>query len=448
MPAALVRKFAVVASCCIVAGLCARPAAAQTVSIAGKRISSPINLDGKLDEPAWREAPVAQLVQQSPRSGQPTAYTTEVSVLVGDDAIYFGFTCHDPHPEAIAIHTMRRDGDLAGDDTVSVVLDTYGDRRTGYFFQVNAAAARIDGLIADAENVSLDWDGIWDAHTARTAQGWTAEIVIPSRTLSFTPGLAHWGVNFERFVPREQLTLRWSSPTLDSFRYDLSRAGELANVGELQQGKGIDLTPYVTGRTKRFFGVSPRSWQAAEGGEVTWKITSQLVTVVTVNTDFAETEVDARQINLTRFPLFFPEKRGFFLEGSNQYKFGLGLDTQFIPFFSRRVGLVGSAPIPINGGVKLNGRVGNWNLALLDVQTRATILPQNVAKDLNLPSNNIGGANLLAGRVSYDFNENLRAGAIFTNGDPEGLRRNTLLGADIVWRTTRFRGNKNFQVGA
>lgn len=449
MPLVLARKFAI-AVCCsgLLAGLSGRQAMAQSPSIAAKRITSPINLDGKLDEPAWRDAPVATLVQQSPRPGEPTAYTTEVRVLVSADAIYFGFTCRDPRPQAIAVHTMRRDGDLTGDDTVSVVLDTYGDRRTGYFFQINAAGARVDGLISDPENAPLDWDGIWDAHTTSTSDGWTAEIVIPSRTLSFTRGLARWGVNFERYVSRERLTFRWSSPTLDSFPYDLSRAGELTNVGELQQGKGLDLTPYVTGRTKRFFGVSPRAWQAFEGGELTWKITSQLVAVFTANTDFAETEVDARQINLTRFPLFFPEKRGFFLEGSNQYTFGLGLGTQFIPFFSRRVGLLDFAPIPLNGGVKLNGRVGKWNLALLDVQTRATIVPQGVVQNLNLPSSNVSGTNLLAGRVSYDFNENFRVGAIVTNGDPAGLRRNTLLGADAVWHTSKFRGDKNFQVGA
>lgn len=422
--------------------------AADRPSVRAELASSSITLDGKLDEAAWKDAQVLTLTQQSPRPGQPTPYKTEVRVLVSNDAVYFGFLCHDPNPKAIAVHTMRRDGDETGDDTVSVVLDTYGDRRTGYFFQINAAGARVDGLVSNPQSASLDWDGIWDARTARTPGGWSAEIVIPTRTLSFARGLASWGLNVERFIPRERMALRWSSATLDSFLYDLSRAGELKGVEGLEQGKGIEVTPYATGKTKRFYGESPRAWQGAVGGEVTWKITPQLVSVFTANTDFAETEVDSRQINLTRFPLFFPEKRAFFLEGSNQYNFGLVSGEQFVPFFSRNVGLLGGAQIPLDGGIKLNGRVGKWNVAILDVQTRDTIIPTPVAQDLGLATSFIRGTNLLASRVSYDFNENLRIGTIVTHGDPEALRQNTLAGFDAVWRTSKFRGDKNLLVGA
>jgi hypothetical protein len=166
--------------------------------------SASITLDGLLNEPAWRDAPAMKLTQQAPKPGQPTPYETRGQVIVTNDRIYFGFTCKDPDPGRIAIHTMRRDGDLTGDDTVSIVLDTYGDRRTGYFFQINAAGTRVDGLISTADSVSLDWDGIWDARTARTPDGWSAEIVILSRTLSFTPGLNDWGLKLERFIPRER----------------------------------------------------------------------------------------------------------------------------------------------------------------------------------------------------------------------------------------------------
>ena len=421
------------------------------------RTPSAVVLDGHLDEPGWRDAPVLKLVQQSPKPGVVTPYETDVRVIVSEDRIYFGFECKDPHSDRLSIHTMRRDetmgqdGHTLTDDTVSIVLDTYGDRRTGYFFQVNAAGTRTDGLISNPESVSLDWDGIWDARTARNKHGWSAEIVIPSRTLSFTRGLREWGLNLERFVPRERLALRWSSPTLDSFLYDLSRTGTLSGVGELQQGRGIEISPYGIGKTKEFYGQSPRTWQSTAGGEITWKATPQLATVFTLNTDFAETEVDTRQINLTRFPLFFPEKRAFFLEGANQYDFGLGLggeSPQFIPFFSRQIGLLDGEQIPINAGVKLNGRVGNWNLALLDVQTRQTFVSPRVVADLSLPSPRVPGTNLLAGRVSYDFNENLRVGTIFTNGDPAALRQNTLVGVDTIWHTSKFRGNKNLLLGA
>ena len=421
------------------------------------RTPSSIVLDGRLDEQDWRDAPVLKLTQQSPKPGVATPYETEVRIIVSGDRVFFGFDCKDPLPNRLSIHTMRRDetmgqdGRTLTDDTVSIVLDTYGDRRTGYFFQINAAGTRTDGLISNPESVSLDWDGIWDARTARTKYGWSAEIVIPSRTLSFTRGLGEWGLNLERFVPRERLALRWSSPTLDSFLYDLSRTGTLSGVGDLQQGRGIEISPYGIGKTKDFYGQSPRTWQATAGGEVIWKATPQLATVFTLNTDFAETEVDTRQINLTRFPLFFPEKRAFFLEGANQYDFGLGLggeSPQFVPFFSRQVGLLDGEQIPINAGVKLNGRVGNWNLALLDVQTRETFVSPQIVTDLSLPSSRVPGTNLFAARVSYDFNQNLRVGTIVTNGDPAAMRQNTLAGIDAIWHTSKFRGDKNLLLGA
>lgn len=421
---------------------------ANTPSVTAIHSTTAIELDGKLNETAWQQAQTFELTQQAPRPGEPTPFKTEVRVLVSKDAIYFGIVCRDPHPEAIAVHTQIRDGDQTGDDTVAIVLDTYGDRRTGYYFQINAAGARRDGLISNPESASLDWDGIWDARTVKTPDGWTAEIVIPTRTLSFTPGLTRWGLNVERFIPRQgRIWLRWASPTLDSFLYDLSRAGYLDGLGGLEQGKGLEITPYATGKTKEFYGVSSRAWQGSVGGDVTWKMTPQLVSVFTVNTDFAETEVDSRQINLTRFPLFFPEKRSFFLEGANQYAFGLGLGEEFIPFFSRNIGLLDGARIPLDGGVKLNGRAGKWNIGFLDVQTRETFVPSEVVQDLGLPSARVASTNLLAARVSYDVDEHLRIGTIVTNGDPEVLRQNTLAGLDAVWRTSRFLGSKNLQVG-
>ena len=416
-----------------------RPGRAASASdnsgtVAAQPSQAAIELDGRLDEPAWKAATgILELVQQSPRPGEPTPFKTEVRILIIRDTLYFGFLCRDPEPDKIAIHTMQHDGFVLGDDTVSVVLDTYGDRRTGYLFQINAAGARIDGLIADPEHPSYDWDGIWDARTARLPDGWSAEIEIPAKTLNFKTGLKSWGLNLERFVARARITLRWTSPTLDSFLVDLSRAGSLTGLEDLKQGRGLDFSPYLIGKTIDNFGSGSRTWQGTGGFDFTWRITPQLAAVLTENTDFAETEVDTRQINLTRFPLFFPEKRGFFLEGSNQFEFGPALGEMFIPFFTRRVGLLEGRQIPINAGVKLNGRVGRWNLGFLDVQTRETALAP--------------GTNLLAGRISFDLTRKFRVGTIFTHGDPQGLKQNTLAGFDAVWRTSTFRGNQNFLIG-
>lgn len=397
-----------------------------------------IALDGRLDDADWSRAAPVQLRQQSPVPGGPTPYKTEVRILLGPDSIYLSFYCHDPDPKAIAVHTMRRDGDMSGDDTLSIALDTFGDHRTGYYFRINAAGARVDGLISDPESASLDWDGVWEARTARVSDGWTAEIRIPARTLSFSRHVTDWGINFERFIPRDRTTLRWTSLTLDSFFYDLSRTGFIHGGEQMDQGRGFEISPYAAAHTAQRFRPADRNYQAALGGDVSWRITPQLQSVFTINTDFAETEVDARQVNLTRFPLFFPEKRSFFLEGANQFQFGLGLGSNFIPFFSRRIGLFAGAQVPILAGVKLNGRVGKWNIGFLDVQTR----------DANTPAGTIRGTNLLAGRVSYDVTPKLRIGTIFTHGDPGAGRDRPLAGFDAVYRTSTFMGNKNFLIGA
>ncbi len=419
--------------------LCGGCAAWAQVTLAVPKTSAPIRLDGHLDDPIWQTAPLITLTQQAPRPGASTVFVTTVRLAAQAENLYVAFDCRDPAPHQIAIHSRQRDGEITGDDFVSIALDTYGDRRTGYFFRVNAAGARIDGLIAGPEDPSLDWDGIWDARTRRTPQGWTAEIAIPSRTLNFTKGLDAWSANFERNIARVRTVLRWSSPTLDSFFFDLSRAGTLTGLAGLEQGLGLELSPYVTGRLRTDFAEGVRTAQAAVGGDFTYRITSQLAAVFTANTDFAETEVDTRQLNLTRFELFFPERRTFFLEGSNQYQFGLGLDEKFLPFFSRRIGLLDGAQIPINAGFKLNGRAGKWNLGVLDVQTRDTELGGG---------RRVPGTNLFTSRVSYDVTPKLRLGSIVTHGNPDGVHRNTLAGFDAVYRTSQFLGNKNFFVGA
>jgi hypothetical protein len=396
-------------------------------------------LDGLLDEPAWLEATsVAELVQQSPRPGGFTPYKTRVRVVIQDNRLYFGFECTDPEPHLIATHTMRRDGPMDGDDTVSIVLDTFADRRTGYFFRINEAGARADGLIAGREEAKLDWDGIWDARTARTPTGWSAEVEIPANTLSFTKRLRTWGLNFERKIARDHTALRWASPTLDAFFFDLSRAGSLLNVTGLDQGNGLEVSPFFGGRAQTDFRQPAYAWQGQVGGDITWRLTPQLAAVFTFNTDFAEAEVDSLQLNVTRFPLFYPEKRPFFLEGANQFEFAFALEDDFIPFFSRNIGLFQGDQIPIDAGLKLIGRAGNWNIGLLDVETRTAYSPSAASI--------VPRTNLFAERISYDITKKLRIGSIVTNGNPDGIHANTLIGFDGSWRTSELFGTKNFQI--
>ena len=399
------------------------------------RSSSAIRVDGVLDEPAWAAAGViGDLTQQEPHPGEPTPFGTQVRILVDGDTLYLGITCHDPDPSRIAAHTMQRDGDFSGDDTVAFVLDPFGDRRNGYYFRVNSFGGRVDGLISQASDISLDWDGIWDARARRTADGWVAEISVPARSLRFAPGLQTWGFNVERVVARDRVTLRWSGTTHDSSLNDLRRAGKLDGVGDLKQGVGLSVSPYGLTRYRRDLEASDSLFRGDAGLDVTYNLTPELEAVATVNTDFAETEVDTRQINLTRFPLFFPEKRAFFLEGSNLFEFGLDLSSDFIPFFSRTVGLFHGRQVPIDAGVKVLGRAGRWGIAALDVITGSTpAAPQT---------------NLFAGRLTYDAGSHLRLGALGTRGSPDSVSDNTLGGVDAVWKTSTFHGDKNLAFAA
>ncbi len=406
-------------------------------SVAAAPAAARIVLDGSLDEPAWTEAgTIAGLVQQEPEPGQPTPFdATRISVLSDGETLYFGITCPDPEPERIAVHTLQRDADLEGDDTIALVLDTFGDGRTGYLFRINAGGARQDGLISGKEDVSLDWDGLWDARARRTGEGWTAEIALSARSLRFQPGLAQWGFNVERYVARERILLRWTGASRDALFEDLRRAGMLSGVAALRQGLGLAAAPYALGRAEDRRDVPETHRKGEAGLDLSYNLTPGLGAVLTVNTDFAETEVDTRQINLTRFPLFFPEKRPFFLEGSNLFAFGAGLDEEtFIPFYSRRMGLVRGRVVPIDAGVKLLGRAGPWSIAALDIETAEASVAAS--------------ANLFAGRTTYDVDEHLRLGALATRGDPEGRRDNSLIGADALWQTSEFRGDKNLSFGA
>jgi len=412
------------------------PAAAAAPTLQAASTDLEILLDGALDEPAWQQAGVIPaLTQQDPHPGEPTTFTTEVRVLVDATAIYIGFVCHDPDPSRIAIHTMQRDGNMRGDDTVSVVLDPMADGRRGFYFQTNAAAARLDGLVSGPEEMSTDWDGIWDAATRRTPEGWTTEIRIPTQTLRFKWGQDHWGFNVQRYVPRTLTTLRWSGITLDAAFIDLQRAGRLDGVGALRQGRGLSFSPYGLVRSEIDFETDERTVEGEAGGDLTWNFTGDLTGYLTINPDFAETEVDSRQVNLTRFPLFFPEKRAFFLEGSDIFEFGPGVGRDFIPFFSRRMGLYEGERVPLLGGAKLLGRTGRWMVAALAVAADQTELTQRT--------------NLFSGRVTYDVDERLTLGLIATDGDPEGERDNSLGGIDVLWRTSTFGSekDKNFSVG-
>jgi hypothetical protein len=389
-----------------------------------------VRLDGYLDEEAWRAAvPIGPLVQTEPAEGVPPTEATEVRVLVDEARLYVGIRCFDSSPSAVVVSQLARDSELDVDDHVLVVVDPLLDRRNGYFFQVNAAGARSDGqLFNNPEELNYDWDGIWEARTSRDDGGWSVEMAIPFKTVRSRTDQNAWGFNVERLVKRKLEKSRWSAPRRDVWISNLAEAGRLEGTGVAEHGRGLDIRPYLSSGEDEGFEISA-------GIDVFKSLTPGLLASVTVNTDFAETEADDRQVNLTRFPLFFPEKRAFFLEGSGLYDIaGLVTNNDLLPFFSRRIGLLQGEEVPILAGAKLLGRQGNYNIAFLDVLTREQ------------ESRGLQDQNLLAARVSRSFFEQSWVGAIVTHGNPAGDGSNTLLGADARFATSNFRGGQNLSL--
>jgi len=239
-----------------------------------------------------------------------------------------------------------------------------------------------------------------------------------------------WGLNVERTIKRRNEWDRWATPLRNSWITNLAQAGRLEGIEGINQGRGLDIRPYVSG------GAENSDGRLQAGVDVFKNLTPNMNASVTVNTDFAETEADARQINLTRFPLFFPEKRAFFLEGAGVFDVAATNSESVLPFFTRRIGLLGGREVPIMVGTKIVGRQSGYNIGVLDVQTRGV-------DDLSVDGHRLDGQNLLAARVSRNIFQQSWVGAILTRGNPEGTGSNTLVGADIRLATSTFRGNKN-----
>jgi hypothetical protein len=400
-------------------------------------LTESIRIDGLLNEPAWASADRADsFLQTDPVEGaRPTAHTV-VRVLANAKTIVVGITCDDPEPAKIVSFSVRRDAPLRSEDHVSVVFGPFLDGRSGYIFTVNPSGARYDGLInPGGESDNPEWDGIWEAATARTASGWSAELWIPVQTLSFKPGLHEWHFNVERRIQRRLETDRWAFAARQYQITQTSRAGLLTDLPDFSLGLGLTARPAVTTG-----GGIPAPSAPVEGDfqpsfDFSQRLGGNVVASGTVNTDFAETEVDTRRTNFTRFPLFFPEKRTFFLEGSDIFGFGLGLEQDVLPYFSRRIGLVGDQEVPIIAGGKINGRIGETNLGGLVVGTNEKIA---VVDDKAL---------MAVGRVKRNLWRESWVGAIATVGDPLGRSNSWLGGGDFTYATSRFRGDKNFLVG-
>jgi Domain of unknown function (DUF5916) len=397
-------------------------------------------LDGDLRDEVWKQAaPFTGFRMVFPIPGAAPTERTELRIVFDSGNLYIGVYCHDSLPSKISGNSMAHDAEGEGkaEDEVRVLLDPFQDKRNAFVFMVNARGGRSEGLAA-GESVSLNWDGIWDAKSRIQPDGWSAEMKIPFKTLSFKPSLTSWGINVERYIARKQETDRLSGTTQNSFFYNPMEAAALEGIGGVKQGLGLTFRPYgIVSETKDYEAGTTADWKPDGGFDLYKNFTPNFKGAFTYNTDFAETEVDDRRINLTRFPLFFPEKRTFFLEGSEIFNFGGGGEN-FYPFFSRRIGLYGESQIPIDFGAKFFGKLGNTNLSFLDMKTEAF---SDENHSVQLPA-----VNFVAARVSQNVLAESKVGVIFTDGSPTG-EKNTLAGFDLTYKTSRFLGNQNFLAG-
>lgn len=406
--------------------------------MAAQVISNSINIDGLFDEPEWQLAPINDQFQTIvPEEGGIPSGKTEIMVLAHPRFLAIGIRCFDENPEAIVSFSKLRDTDLDEEDHIRLVLDPFLDGQSGIIFAVNANGARYDALVSNrGESENEDWDAIWEARTVIDDTGWSVEIKIPIQSISFKKGLDTWGFNIERRIQRNQETIRWANIRRDQWFIQTSRAGLLTNLPEFNYGVGLNVRPsLIADATKieeaaHHFSVDPSL-------DISQRLGPNAQASLTVNTDFAETEVDTRQTNLSRFPLFFPEKRAFFLEGADIFEFGFGLNRDIIPFFSRRIGLYEGDAIPILAGGKVNGRIGKTAFGGLTMRTRPL-----ESEDNSLPASTVGVV-----RVKQNVLKESSLGFIGTAGDPQSRGDAWTSGVDFTYQSTRFRGNKNFLVG-
>jgi hypothetical protein len=419
------------------------PDGAQDKSVRIVRAPAPPVIDGVLDEEAWQlAARFDDLHEIQPTEYAPASERTVIYLMYDSDAIYIGARLYDRDPSQITARILRQGERVFGDDWFSVMLDPFYDRRSGYRFQTNPNGLRQEALFKNISEEQWDWQGIWYTASTIDEQGWVTEIAIPFKTLSFDPANDTWGINFRRAIARRDERTGWVSRNRNS---DPSTSGRVVGLVGLEQGIGLDLAPSASYATRRTLRRDDPTTPAVEADasdddfdpsfDLFYKITPSLTGALTVNTDFSATDVDDRQVNLTRFGLFFPEKRDFFLQDADIFEFG-GLEDNGRPFFSRRIGLsdVGEI-IDLEVGGKVTGRLGRWSIGALSVRQDGvgTTIPADNATVVRASANLLGESSV---------------GMILTEGSPGGGPDNSLAGVDFLYRNSRLPGGKLIELNA
>ncbi|WP_239489879.1 DUF5916 domain-containing protein [Luteitalea sp. TBR-22] len=372
-----------------------------------------IRLDGVFDEAVWTQAvPATRFWQYAPLDRGVATENTEVRVVQDERALYFGITCHDSNPKGIITLDMRRDAPLSNDDYVGIYLDTYHDHRNFYYFSTNSLGTRRDGIVTDARSYNTAWNGIWEVKTRVTATGWTAEFRIPFSTLRFGGDQPMtWGLQLSRAIRRKQESVYWAPiPRWLGGRatWRAERFGQLVGIRTDAAYARWEAEPYVLGGAQHGWRPPSSDPRFNAGGDILYDFTPNLRGTVSIRTDFAQVEADQEVINFTRFPLFFPERRDFFLEDAGL--FSAGLEQELMPFYSRRIGLVNGQQVPILAAGKVSGRAGPYSIGVMNVQTQEA--------DVSLPGGprvTTPATNYTVLRVKRNLFSNSSVGAIVTS---------------------------------
>jgi len=410
------------------------------------RVNVPPVLDGKLDDPVWQQADViTDFHQTRPGNGTPTSEPTEVYVVYTEDALYIGARMYDSEPHLIAAPVIRHGQGMPSDDRLVVILDPFNSRRAGYRFETNLNAARHDALYTSVSSFSLDWNTIWDVAASVDGNSWIAEIEIPFKSIPFDPAIETWGFNFGRAIRRRGEEMAWVS---QNRTYNPSISGQMTGMTGLNKGVGLDIVPSMSVSKQRRYDPASSKTDWVPSLDAFYRITPSLNAALTINTDFSATEVDNRQVNLTRFSLFFPEKRDFFLNDSDLFQFGnisgmansnnatsQGARENARPFFSRKLGLSQTGePVDINYGGRISGRVGRWNIGTLAIR-----------QDEFGP---VDASNLFVTRISANVLNDSSLGFIYTNGDPGSNRHNSVMGVDFRYLNNRISNGRQLEADA
>ncbi|MBT4482536.1 MAG: carbohydrate binding family 9 domain-containing protein [Candidatus Latescibacteria bacterium] len=427
---------------------------------------SPIKLDGLLRESAWKKAEViSDFTQRELDEGRPATEKTEVRVLYNENNLYIGIICYDNEPDKIVHNELMWDGEMVNDDNVTIVIDTFNDNRTGYLFCVNPNGARLDALIKNIKEYNTNWNGLWDVKARITAEGWCAEIVIPFLSLRFPDVESHeWGINFKRRIRRKNEQVLWTAWKRDDGILQVSKAGRLTGLTNIKRGKKTEFIPYILSAFEKEKNIDIND-KLKYGFDLKYPLTSDLTIDVTTKTDFAQVESDKEKINLTRYSLEYPEKRGFFLEGAEIFNFSQGDSEDYSQeeginmYYSRRIGITPDPDrqeVPILGGVKLSGKTKKYSIGVMNMQTEEKTVVTSTGTKNFYPS-----ANYTVMRLKRDVLKQSYIGFLGTmvnrSDKPDialtGLEKkdrflnkkiNHVAAVDFAYNTNSFLKNKNF----